>query len=224
MNEWVVTIQEPVQAMMVKIMSYIPNLVASLAILLIGWLIAKLLEETVVKILGFLKVDVAAEKSGMNEILQKGEIRKSVSDLLGAIVYWLVMLVVIVTAVQTLKLTAAAELVTRLIDYIPNIIAAIFVLVLGGFLASFVGGIVQTAAGNARIRKARTLAQLTRVIVLVFTISVALEQLRIGLTVIAFAVNILLASIGLGLAIAIGLGCQELVGGWARDFFKSLKS
>lgn len=224
MTSWALMIQEAVTAMLVKIWSYIPNLVASLVILLVGWIIAKVLEEVIVKLLTLIKVDVAAEKSGLNDILQKGEIRKSVSELLGAIIYWLVMLVILVTAVQTLRLTAAAELVSRLVDYIPNIIAAIFVLVLGGFLGSFVGGVVQTAAGNARIEKARTLAQLSRVVILIFTIAVSLEQLRIGLTVIALAANIFVGSLGLGFAIAFGLGCKDLVGRWVGDFVKSLKS
>lgn len=224
MTEWLVLIEEPAKAMLVKIWSYIPNLIGCFVIFLVGWIVAKVLEEVVTKVLAFVKIDVAAEKSGLNDILEKGEIRKSVSELLGVIVYWLVMLVVIVTAVQTLQLTAAADLVSRLVDYIPNIIAAIFVLVLGGFLASLVGSIVQTAAGNARIHKAKTMAQLSRTVVIIFTVAVSLEQLGISLTVITFTVNILVASLGLGLAIAFGLGCQEMVGRWVSDFMKSLKS
>lgn len=224
MTQWVVMIQEPIKAMLFKIWSYIPNLVASLIILLVGWVVAKVLEQAIVRLLSFLKIDVAAEKSGVSDILQKGEIRKSVSELLGAIVYWLVMLVVIATSIQTLHLLVATELLARLVDYVPSIIAAIFVLVLGGFLASFIGAIVQTAAGNARIRRAPTLAQLSRVVIFIFTIAVALEQLKIGLTVIAYAVNILVAAIGLGFAIAFGLGCKDLVGRWVDDFIKSLKS
>jgi len=224
MTQWVVMIQEPIKGMLFKIWSYIPNLAACLLILLVGWIVAKVLEKVVVRLLTLLKIDTYAEKGGVDDFLKKGEIRKAVSQILGAIVYWLVMLVVIVTALQTLQLTAAAELVSRLVDYIPNIIAAIFVLVLGGFLANFVGAIVQTAAGNARIRRAHTLAQLSRVVIFVFTIAVALEQLQIGLTVIAYAVNILVAAIGLGFAIAFGLGCKDLVGRWIDDFIKSLKS
>ena len=223
MTSWALMIQEAVTAMLVKIWSYVPNLAAAVVIFLAGWIIAKILEAVVVKVLGIVKVDLMADKSGLNDVLKKGDIRKPLSELLGAVVYWLVMLVVIVTAVQTLQLNAAANLVSRLVSYVPNVIAAIFVLVLGGFLAALVGSIVQTAAANARLRKARTLAQLSRVAVLVLTISVALEQLQIA-AVVTYAVNILVASMGLGLAIAFGLGCKELVGGWVSDFIKSLKS
>ena len=215
-------IKEPVTAMFVKIWSYVPNLAAALVILLVGWIIAKVVAAVVEKVLGVVKLDMAAEKAGLNDILAKGDVKKSFSEILASIVYWLIVLVVIATAVQPLRLTVASTLISRLIDYIPSLIAAIFVLIFGGLLSSFGGSIVQTAAGNAKIRHAKTLGQTVRVIILILSITVALEQLRIGL-VIGLAVNILLASVGLGFAIAAGLGCKDLVGRWVTNFVNSLK-
>jgi len=215
-------IKEPVMAMFVKIWSYVPNLAAALVILLVGWIVAKVVAAAVEKVLEILKVDMAAEKAGLNDILAKGDVKKSFSEILASIVYWLVVLVVIATAVQPLRLTVASTLISRLIDYIPNLIAAIFVLIFGGLLSSFGGSIVQTAAGNAKIRHAKTLGQTVRMVILILSITVALEQLRIGL-IIGLAVNILLASLGLGFAIAAGLGCKDLVGRWITNFVNSLK-
>ncbi|MBI4436880.1 MAG: hypothetical protein HY590_05690 [Candidatus Omnitrophica bacterium] len=216
-------IKEPVMAMLVKIWSYVPNLVAAIVILLVGWVLARVIAAVVEKILTVAKIDMAAEKAGLNDILAKGEVNKSFSEILASIVYWLIILVVIATAVQPLRLTVASELVSRLVDYVPNIIGAIFVLVFGGLLASFSGSIVQTAAGNAKIRQAKTLGQSVRVVITILTIAIALEQLRIGVAVIGFAVNILLASLGLGFAIAVGLGCKDLVARWVNNFVNSLK-
>ena len=216
-------LREPVTAMLVKIWSYIPNLVAALVILLVGWIIARTISSLVEKVLAVAKLDVAAEKAGLNDILAKGDVKKSISEILASIIYWLVILVVVATAVQPLRLTVAADLVSRLVDYIPNVIGAIFVLVFGGLLASFTGSVVQTATGNAKIRQARTLGQIVRVVIIILSITVALEQLRIGLAVIGLAVNILLASLGLGFAIAVGLGCKDLVARWVNNFVNSLK-
>ena len=215
-------IKEPVTAMLVKIWSYVPNLVAALVILLVGWIIAKVIAAVVEKVLEIVKVDLAAEKAGLNDILAKGDVKKSFSEILSSMTYWLVVLVVIATAVQPLRLTVASQLVSRLVDYIPNIIAAIFVLIFGGLLATFSGSIIQTAAGNAKLRHARTLGQTVRVVIVVLSVVVALEQLQIGL-IIGLAVNILLASLGLGFAIAAGLGCKDLVGRWITNFVNSLK-
>ena len=215
-------IKEPVTAMLVKIWSYVPNLVAALVILLVGWIIAKAIAAVVEKVLEIVKVDMAAEKAGLNDILAKGDVKKSFSEILASMAYWLIVLVVIATAVQPLRLTVASQLVSRLVDYIPNIIAAIFVLIFGGLLATFSGSIIQTAAGNAKLRHARTLGQTVRVVIVVLSVVVALEQLQIGL-IIGLAVNILLASLGLGFAIAAGLGCKDLVGRWITNFVNSLK-
>lgn len=223
MTDLSILLKEPVMAMWVKIWSYVPNLVASLVILFVGWVIAKIVAALVEKILEVLKVDVAAEKAGLNDILAKGDVKKSFSEILASIVYWLMVLVVIATAVQPLRLTVASELVSRLVDYIPNLIAAIFVLIFGGLLSSFSGSIVQTAAGNAKLRHARTLGQIARVVILVLTIAVALEQLQIGLGIINLTVSIFLASLGLGFAIAVGLGCKDLVARWVNNFVNSLK-
>ena len=216
-------IKEPVMELLVKIWSYVPNLAAAIVILLVGWIFARMIAAIVEKVLTVARVDDAAEKAGLNDILAKGEVKKSFSEILASIVYWLIILVVIATAVQPLRLTVAAELISRLVDYIPNIIAAIFVLIFGGLLASFSGSIIQTAAGNAKIRQAKTLGQSARVVVTILTIAIALEQLRIGVAIIGLAVNIFLASVGLGFAIAIGLGCKDIVARWVNNFVNSLK-
>ncbi len=215
-------LREPVVAMLTKVWSYVPNLVAAIVILLVGWLLAKVIASIVERVLEVARVDMAAEKAGLNDILAKGDVKKSFSEILAAIVYWLIILVVIATAVQPLRLTVAADLMSRLIDYIPNIVAAIFVLIFGGLLSTFSGSIVQTAAGNAKLRHARTFGQLVRVVIMILAIVVALEQLGIGRT-ISVALNILLWSIGLGFAIAVGLGCKDLVAKWVNNFVNSLK-
>ena len=105
-------LREPVMAMLVKIWSYIPNLFASLVILLAGWLVAKTIAAAVEKDLEVMRIDTAAEKAGLNDILAKGDVKKSFSEILAAIVYWLLILVAVATAVQPLRLTVASELMS----------------------------------------------------------------------------------------------------------------
>ena len=89
---------------------------------------------------------------------------------------------------------------------------AIFVLVLGSFLASFVAGVVRTTVSNAGIGNAKLLAKITQTVLVVFAVIIAIEQLNIATAFIAFAVNIILAAMGLGLALAFGLGCKDIAG------------
>jgi len=91
------------------------------------------------------------------------------------------------------------------------------------FVSTMLAGIIRTAAGNAGIKQARLLGQITQVVVIGFAIVVSLEQLNIGRIIIASAVQIILAAIGLGMAIAFGLGCKEIAGKYMADTLNKLK-
>jgi len=218
-----VIIANPVNTMVIKISGYVPTILGALVILFIGWLIAKFIETLIVKVLKTIRTDMAADKAGITKVLQQGDIRQSLSEIVGVIIYWLVILMTLVAALNALNLPIAADLLSRFVDYIPNIIAAIFVLVLGTFLANFVGIIIRTTASNARIANAEILGKITHIVLVIFSVAIAIEQLKIGTAVIGFAVNIILASIGLGIAIAFGLGCKDIAGQFISDVVNKLK-
>ena len=112
---------------------------------------------------------------------------------------------------------------SKLVEYVPNILGAIFVLIVGAILANFVATIVRTAASNAGINKAKMLGQLTQMVLIIVSIVMAIEQLRIASTLIVLAVNVILISIGLGIAIAFGLGCKDLAGKFMSDVINNMK-
>ena len=214
---------DPVKAMLIKIWGYIPAIAGAIVILIVGWLIAKLVEAVIIRVLKAIRLDTASDKVGVSNILAHGEIRLSLSELIGAIIYWIVILVVIATALGTLNLTVAADLISRLVDYIPNILGAIFILIVGAFVADFVATIVRTTAGNAGIKKAGLLAKMTKTVLVIFAVIIAIEQLKIASTLIVLAVNVILISIGIGIALAFGLGCKDIAGKFMQDLVNDLK-
>lgn len=223
MVEWMTLVQEPVTAMALKIWGYVPNVIAAVVILLLGLVVAKFLASIIGKILQLSKLDVAAEKIGLNKMLMVGEIRASLSGIIKTLIYWILVLIVAATTAQALKFSTATELITRLIAYIPSIISAILVLAIGGFLANILGSMISAAAKNAGLKKANLLSRIVKVALTAFAIAIALEQLQIGRTIVTQAVSIMVISIGAGLAIAFGLGCKDLVGKWVKDFIDSFK-
>jgi hypothetical protein len=214
---------DPVKAMLIKIWGYVPVIAGAIVILIVGWLIAKLVETVIVRVLKAVRLDSASEKAGLSKILAHGDIKQTVSELIGAIIYWIVILVVIATALGTLNLTVASELVSRLIEYVPNILGAIFILIVGTFLADFVSTIVRTTAGNAGIKKAAILAKMSKVILIIFAVVIAIEQLKIASALIVLAVNIILISLGIGIALAFGLGCKDIAGKFVQDVINEVK-
>lgn len=150
---------------------FILRLLAAVAILALGWLVAKLLKEQVFRVLLTVRFDVASEKAGIDDVLVRADIRQSPAELVAVLVYWLVVLGSLVAAVSTLGLVQVSDLLTRCLVYAPKVIAGVLVLILGLYLASFLAGVVRAAAVNAGIAESEGLSSLVRYAVVAFTVS-----------------------------------------------------
>lgn len=221
--DWNAVVMEPVKEVLARVAGFLPTLIGVLIILIVGWIIAGILKNVVVKVLKLIQLDTASEKSGLADVLRRGGIRQTVSELVGVLIYWLVMLLVFMTALNALGMTVAAGLLDKVILYIPNVIAAVFILALGIFFSSMIGTIVRTASSNAGITQAKFLGQLTQAVIMIFAAIITLEQLNIASSVLNLAVNIILASMGLAFAIAVGLGSKDIASKMMQDLVDKIK-
>lgn len=224
MVDWQTTVVQPVEAMWTSVMGFLPTMISVILILIVGWLIASVVQKVITRFLKLARLDSVSEKIGIAGILTKGDINYTLSEIIGVLTYWLLMLVVFLMAVNALQLTVAAELLNQVILYVPSVIASVFILVLGIFFASIMANAVRTTAANAGISQARTLAQFTQVIVIIFTIMEALNQLRIDTSIIQLLVKATLFAIALGVGLAIGLGCKDMAAKYVAQLIDSFRS
>jgi len=214
----------PVKAMLVQVGGFVSALCAVILILVVGWMIAKIIKNLVVRVLDVLQIDSYAERVGVDKILGKGGIKYSVAELIGVLSYWVVMLISLVIAISVLNINQQATgLLNTIVLYIPRVISAIFILILGMFFASFVNTAVQTAAANAGIEQSNLLGRLAQTLIIIFTINSTLKQIQIDISAIENSVLIILSSAGLALALAFGLGCKEIAGKLTQEFLDKLK-
>jgi len=192
-----------------KAIAYAYKGIGILVILIVGWFVAKAVEKVVTRFLKVAQLDVAADKAGITKLFVKGEIKLTLSELIGALTYWIIILIAIVAAVNVLDLTVAAGLLNQIISYLPNVVAAIFVLAAGMFLAALTASIVNTVAINAGIVQASLLSKSTQAAIVILAVIMALEQLRIATTILNLVIPIILASVGLALGLAFGLGGKD---------------
>jgi len=186
--EWENLVFEPIRQMLTRIMAYLPILLGALIILIVGWIVAKSIRRIVDWLLKVTRFDTLADKAGISEILRKGDLKISASHVVSGLVYWLIIIMVLVMAVDALGLPKGSDILASLFAYVPKVIAALLVLVVAMFLASFVSGIVQIAAGNATI---------------------SLAQLGIAPLLVTATFNIILGGVCLALALAFGLGGKD---------------
>jgi hypothetical protein len=217
--EWKNLIVEPVIQMLTRIMAYLPVLLGALIILIAGWIVAKAIRRLVDWLLKVIRFDILADKAGISEVLRKGDLKISAREVISSIVYWLIIIMVLVMTVDALGLPKASDVLASLFAYIPKVIAALLVLVVAMFLASFVSGIVRTAAGNAKLPKPEILAGISRWAIIIFAVTISLEQLGIAPLLVTATFNIILGSICLALALAFGLGGKDA----AAKYLEELK-
>src|SRR3989338_884097 len=205
MSSWQVVLLEPARVMLTQIGQFTMQVLALLIILIVGWLISKFIKVAVIRVLRTAKLDELSDRIELDTLLEKGGIAYSLSEWIGVICYWLALLVTFMVAFNAIGLTVAAGLLDKIVTYVPNVIAAIFILILGMFVATLLRNIVQTTANNAGLTQGKLLSKIVEVIIGAFAVFVALEQLRIGIRITEVTLSIVLGTIGLGLALAFGL-------------------
>ncbi len=215
---------EPVKVILTQIGHFLINVLLVIIILIAGWLISNGIKGLVVRVLKTVKFDELSKQIELDNLLKKGGITYSLSELMGMICYWLALLITFVVAVNAIGLTTAIDLLNRITLYIPNIIAAIFILILGMFVATLLKNIVKTAATNAGLSQASFLAKLAESVVIVFALLITLEQLGIGAKIIELTISILLGALGLAFALSFGLGCKDIAAKFVENVIDKIKS
>ena len=212
------------RTVLVQVGQFVSSVLLVLVLFIIGWLVSKyVIKNGVTNLLKILRLDDLSHRVELDSILAKGGINNGLSDLVGTICYWLSLLVTFVVALNAVGLTVAADLLQRIVLFVPNIIAAVFILIVGMFAAVLLRNIVRVAANNAGISQANLVGNIAEVVIVVFAVAIALEQLQIGARIIDFTISIILGSFGLGFALAFGLGCKDIVGKAVGDFLSKLR-
>ncbi|WP_043080637.1 mechanosensitive ion channel family protein [Pseudomonas aeruginosa] len=191
-----------------KLAGFIPNLLGALVVVLLGFVIAKLLDALLSKLLAKLGLDRLMGGTGLTKLLARVGIQVPVSTLVGKIVYWFVLLVFLVSAAESLGLQRVSATLDVLALYLP----AALVLIVGVLLAQLVNSVVRGAADGVGLEYANGLGRIAQWLVIIISISVAVGQLEVKTDLLNYIIAIVLITVGLAAALALGLGSREVAG------------
>ena len=200
---------EPVRALLIQIGAFMPRLALAIAVLFLGWLLAKGFRLGVVKALRALNFHVLTERAGIDGFLQQGGTEKDTTELFGWLAYALVILASLIIAFNSLGLTQVTDLLGRVLLFVPRLLVALLVVVFGSYFARFAGNAVQSYCRSAEISDGELLGRLMQYGVMVFVVLLAVDHLDIGGGLIQQTFLILLAGIVVALALAFGLGGRD---------------
>ena len=184
--------------------SYIPQLIGAIVILIVGYIVAKVLQAIVIRVLKGIGFEGWMERGGVKQFFERADTRQTPLSIVGKLVFWLVFVIAIVMATDALGIRQVSAVLSQLIAYIPNIIAAVLILALAGLLANFVAGIVRGATG------VDILGTVAQVAIIVYAVFAALTQLGIAVQLTAPTFLIVLGAVALAAAIAFGWGGRHV--------------
>ena len=199
----------------------IPQMLAALALVFVGYLFAKLMERVVDRLLRRVGLNRILDRGGVLDAVGRSGTRMNPTRLLSKLVFWLVMFAVILTAANVMGLESVAGVFSTLVSYIPSVIAAVVIILVGIVLGQFVGSLIAASAGG--ISGGRALARLGTGGVILLAVFMALQELGIATDIVTTAFAILFGAVALALALAFGLGNRDLAGEITRDWYEQYK-
>lgn len=187
-----------------------PRLLAALTLLLASWAVAAALRRLAVRLLLAVDLDGRSARLGVMGTLGRAGVRRLPSELVGRLVYWIILVVGLLMAIEALEVPAAVELAPIVIKFLPNLLVAVLVMAIGWLLANFVAEALLIFMVNAQLAGGRVMAGALRWLVLLFAAGVALAQIGIAREMVLLVFGILFGGAVLGLALAFGLGGRKL--------------
>jgi hypothetical protein len=194
---------------------FLPRVLSMVVVIVAGFLIALVLKVIVRRIFGIASFRKYCDSAGLTRMMRKAALPPPV-EFLGQIVFWVVWIVFIVLGVDALGIGALREQISRFFLFLPQIFVAMVVLFIGLLIANFFSRATLLAAANANYPSARLLASLVRLLIIIFFVTMAMEQIGLGRRVVLIAFSIAFGAVMMGTAIAFGLGGRDV----ARRFLE----
>ena len=202
-----------------QIIDMTPRVVAMVVVLTVGFLIAKVVAKMAEQISKAVGLQAGAERSGLADSMKQVGIHPSVSVILGRIVFWMLMCVFLTAGFNVLGLETLSTTLQTVVAYIPNLLVAAVVVIVGLLVAALIRGVVATSADRVGITYAERLAAGCYYVLALMTFIAAFDQLGIRFELFREMLLIAFAAVALGFGLAAGLGGRDVMGGILAGYY-----
>lgn len=203
-------------------LAFLPNFIGAIVIFAVGVLVAAWGRRIVEEILKAVRLEDLSRSAGFADYLKRADIRLTATELVGAIVKWLLLLVFFIAAVEILGLTVVSIVLTSVLGYVPNVVAAALIFGAGFVIANLADGLVRGAFATVDHEAAKPVGRLARWVVLVVAFFAAVGQLRIAPELVDTFFQGLTWTLVLAFGLSVGLGGKDLVARLLDDWYKRI--
>ncbi len=222
-NAWQYALTGSFVSLWQSVALFLPNIIISLLVLIVGMIIASSLGKLARKLIEITPVEKLARKTGLVRKMEESGIKFSCAKSVGWLVKWFFILIVILAISNILKLTVISDFINEIIYYVPNVIVAIVILVIGLVVSDFVHTLVQKSVEASKAidtAAANLLAKLAKWVIVAFTFMAALSQLGIAKEMIHILFSGTVFMLALAGGLAFGLGGKERAAQWLNNLGK----
>jgi hypothetical protein len=205
-----------------SVLSIFPRILGAIVVFSIGLVLAFWVKRLVTELLKLVKLEKLAKTAGIDEYLTKADIKLNPVDLLATLVEWMIILVFFLAVVDILGLSVVSTVLTRVLGYIPNVVAAALIFAAGYIVAGLVDGLVRGALASVDHDAAKPVGKLAKWLILVVAAFAAIDQLQIARNLIATFFQGLTYTIVLVVGLSVGLGAKDLVSRVLTDWYEKI--
>jgi hypothetical protein len=218
------TLSDSLQDLYARFVDFLPSFVAAVVILVVGWIIAVAVARLLKSVLNSVKVDEIGDKLGLDQLSARTGIRMSVSGTIGWLVKWFLLIAVFLAAADILGLDQISDFLNSVLAYIPNVVAAAAILLVGTMVAGFFSRLVRHAVQAAGLSSADLLSSVVQWSVMVFTVLATLDQLKVAQSFVQTLFTGFIGMVAIAGGLAFGLGGKEHASRVLNKIEKDIKS
>ncbi len=213
------TVSETFANIFNQIVALAPQVVAMIVIMVVGFLAAKWIARGITALCEAIGLQTAAERSGLADSMKQVGIGRTVPSIVGLIVFWLLLSVAVMAAFNVLGLPAVTDAMQTVVAFIPKLLVATVVIVIGLLMATFLRGVIATSADRVGVAYAEHLANGCYYVVALMTFLAAFDQLGMQFALLDNMIMIAFGGLALGFALAFGLGGRDTMAGILSGYY-----
>jgi hypothetical protein len=217
-----VNFTERLQETLAQLWEFVPALVGAAVVLFAGYLLAKLVQKGAARLLRRIHLNDVLRKGGVIQAVDRTGTHFNPTRVVANLLFWLVMFTVMLIAANALGLDSLAQVFSELVSYIPSVIAAIVIVILGIVLGDFVEGLIM--ASTSALPGGPTLARAGKAGVILLAVFMSLQELGVATEIVTTAFAIIFGAVALALSLSFGLGNRDLAGEVTRAWYEQYKA
>ena len=202
-----------------KLMGALPGMLGAIFILLFGWLLARLISAGIIRLLKLVKFDKFSEKIKFTNFLSRANVSLSPSGLIGKFIYWILLLLVIISASDAMGWNALSNEISKLLNFLPNLLVAIIFFVVGIYIASFVRDVIRGTTNSLGISAGKLISTAVYYLLFIIVTLTALDQAGVDTSIITSNLLMILGAILAAAAISYGFASKDVLANILANFF-----